>query len=310
MSRWTLDHIDLEDSGGSENLNLNPLATVNLSSVSNDLNNDRLSFHHTVRNQDSNKLDTHPGGIENNKNDSNKIDSKIYSDTNNNDSNNRGLFSNFKRKWFFQPSAFQPYFNVSTKSVIDRLLLSLHPLDRRPLWDTCSPENYENGELYGPTWIAFTLALCLSMISNVHSLFSHKMKTQNDENDYQLWTSDFNKVYVAFVLVMCMIWILPAFIWAVLTYYESKSKYTRIVSLIGYSHTIFIPAVTLCIIPLSIIQWILILTAYIIAFKFIYTNIRAEVEQCVNSPVKVALYAAIGVVLIVFVVVIKTYFFS
>ena len=56
----------------------------------------------------------------------------------------------------------KPYFDVSTKSVIKRLLLSLIPFDKKFF-----NEFNEKPDLYGPFWVITTLIATLFISSNV-----------------------------------------------------------------------------------------------------------------------------------------------
>ena len=118
--------------------------------------------------------------------------------------------------------------------------------------------------MYGPWWVATTLIFIL--IASGH--FASFLQLENNE------VFSVEKIVVAVVLVYSLVALVPFGCYCVLTNTGSRVALVELLSLYGYSYGVFIPAGLLCIIPSSILRWVITgLAAGWSGFLFVW-NIR------------------------------------
>ena len=109
----------------------------------------------------------------------------------------------------FSVEYYRPYFNVDTKDVAKRMLLTFYP----PQTPSFSEMTAENPDLYGPIWIAATLVFLLGAMSNFAKWASFK-----PEDSTSIWKYDFTLVTLATVFIFSFMAVMGLLSWAFLRY--------------------------------------------------------------------------------------------
>lgn len=154
---------------------------------------------------------------------------------------------------FLSLKKLQPYFNVTTKEVITRVLLSLVPFNKKFF------EHFnEKPDLYGPFWTLTSLVAALFIGGNVTRYITWPSKEVP-------FSYSFKTVPVATSVIYGVGIGLPLLIKLILNLYgtgDPATRTTTTVQSIGiycYSFTSLIVATILCcLIPYQIAQWIFI----------------------------------------------------
>ncbi|XP_023303416.2 protein YIPF1 [Lucilia cuprina] len=164
---------------------------------------------------------------------------------------------------------YQQFFNVDTLMVLERIANSMIP--KR------APGNYlksiigQNPDLYGPFWITTTLIFSIAISGNIASYF------QAANNPYK-WRYNFHLVSVAATCIFVYVNLLPAALWGLFKYSlkpiqegleTENADYTpsllALMCVYGYSLAIYIPVSILWVIQISILQWLLVITAALLS---------------------------------------------
>ncbi|KAI8033336.1 protein YIPF1 [Drosophila gunungcola] len=166
---------------------------------------------------------------------------------------------------------YQQFFNVDTYMVLERIANSMIP--KRAAGNYLRMNIGENPDLYGPFWITVTLIFSIAISGNIASYLHHA-------NDGYLWHYNFHLVSYAATCIFLYANILPAVLWALFKYSlkpvdaadaietESASYTPSLLSLMciyGYSLAIYIPVSILWVINVSLLQWILVITAALLS---------------------------------------------
>ncbi|CAH8490091.1 unnamed protein product [Dicrocoelium dendriticum] len=189
--------------------------------------------------------------------------------------------------WNF--SFYQQYFDVDTTQVLRRLMASIFP---NPRVNFVQYILRPRPDLYGPFWIVTTLILASAIGGNVSSYFQSFGRLTS-------WHYDFQKVTLASTIIYLYWWLVPLGITG-LTYIRSKKanpdlqadqdllidasesrdnvqpsgrygsfKLTELLSIYGYSLSIFVPVSLLWTFPSSIFRWLLLIIAAAVSCTFL-----------------------------------------
>ncbi|KAH8313996.1 hypothetical protein KR067_012356 [Drosophila pandora] len=191
---------------------------------------------------------------------------------------------------------YQQFFNVDTYMVLERIANSMIP--KRAAGNYLRMNIGENPDLYGPFWITVTLIFSIAISGNIASYLQQA-------NDGYRWHYNFHLVSYAATCIFLYANILPAILWALFKYslkpvdaaeaVETDSvsffsfvllhvamcplAHIRIASLqasytptllslmciYGYSLAIYIPVSILWVINISLLQWLLVITAALLS---------------------------------------------
>ncbi|KAH0470461.1 hypothetical protein IEQ34_000184 [Dendrobium chrysotoxum] len=168
---------------------------------------------------------------------------------------------------YFSISSYQPYFNVDTDIVFDRLVGAVYPMD-----GFCTKVD-ANPDLYGPVWISTTLVFLLSALGNCAT---YLMKNGNKPEI--AWNFDVNYVNWAASVIYGYVLAVPASFYFLLRYFGSNAGLVQLWCIWGYSLSIFIPTALLLVIPFEILKWIIILFAGSASAYFIALNLKPYTE--------------------------------
>ncbi|XP_017871764.1 PREDICTED: protein YIPF1 [Drosophila arizonae] len=166
---------------------------------------------------------------------------------------------------------YQQFFNVDTYMVLERIANSMIP--KRASANYLRMTIGENPDLYGPFWITITLIFSIAISGNIASYLQQA-------NDSYHWHYNFHLVSYAATCIFLYANILPAILWALFKYSlkpvdasdavetESASYTPSLLSLMciyGYSLAIYIPVSILWVINISLLQWLLVITAALLS---------------------------------------------
>ncbi|XP_016985567.1 protein YIPF1 [Drosophila rhopaloa] len=166
---------------------------------------------------------------------------------------------------------YQQFFNVDTYMVLERIANSMIP--KRAAGNYLRMNIGENPDLYGPFWITVTLIFSIAISGNIASYLHHA-------SDGYLWHYNFHLVSYAATCIFLYANILPAVLWALFKYSlkpvdaadtieTDSATYTpsllSLMCIYGYSLAIYIPVSILWVINVSLLQWILVITAALLS---------------------------------------------
>ena len=140
---------------------------------------------------------------------------------------------------------YQPYFDVDTTEVIQRIMNAAFFCSRETNFMTMINDK---PDAYGPFWIATTLVFSLAVTSHINNWLTSWLLQKTWEYDFQSVVTASSLVYTFAAGVPCGVW----FIFRQLT--DAKLKLITLICLYGYSLLTFIPATLLCLLPLSLIH--------------------------------------------------------
>mmetsp|Transcript_12312 Transcript_12312/g.23367 ORF Transcript_12312/g.23367 Transcript_12312/m.23367 type:complete len:237 (+) Transcript_12312:707-1417(+) len=171
---------------------------------------------------------------------------------------------------------YQPYFRVSTQTVLERLQKALL-LRKGPLFEDYMPD------LYGPFWIITTLIFVLAFAGNAGSYLESS----------EAWTPDVSSVMTASSLLYCAAAALPVYMYFVLSHNGSPATYIEVFSVYCYSFTVFIPFSFLCIVPNHLFRLFVTSAAVGVSLKLLHKTFWADIEIVLKQSKY--LHSAIGV---------------
>eukprot|EP01066_Platyproteum_vivax_P008200 Platyproteum_vivax@DN3386_c0_g1_i1.p1 len=184
---------------------------------------------------------------------------------------------------------YAPFFDVTTESVIQKLLLTVTPWKKESFFLNAA---FQQPDMYGPVWIAVTLIFCIGVIGNLIAFLNHLLSggvpspnAPPDVSGLQLTMKEFNtewtKMTAAAMIVCSFLGALPALLWGVVTYMGGKVNMLKLASCIGYSLFPLLPA--LIITPFLFfargLQWVVILLAMGLGTYFSVNNIMSELKS-------------------------------
>ncbi|KEG10327.1 protein YIPF2 [Trypanosoma grayi] len=187
---------------------------------------------------------------------------------------------------FWTIEFYQQFFDVDTRLVLLRMSNTMVPINppdflmdrdwRNSAAEVPSYELREAGvtlsrkpDLYGPFWICTTLWMTLGIVSNIMSkiAFSH-----NTSNSGEKWGYDFTMASIASIVIYLYCFGLGCITWGLMKYKELPVALLDTICLYGYSMFIFLPVTILCTIPVSPLQWIVVMVGGVWSTAFLLIN--------------------------------------
>ncbi|KAI5076205.1 hypothetical protein GOP47_0008270 [Adiantum capillus-veneris] len=162
---------------------------------------------------------------------------------------------------FLRVTTYQPYFNIDTEEVSQRILQSLS-LNRRDFISITS----HNPDLYGPFWICTTLVFMASALGNFAAYLSN----------HTSWQFDIGKVNWAAGLFYAYTFLLPLLLYFFLKYIGVALGLVQLWCLYGYSLFVFIPASALALIPVGVLKWIVVAGSGLVSTTFVTMNLKTH----------------------------------
>ncbi|XP_024974514.1 protein YIPF1 homolog [Cynara cardunculus var. scolymus] len=165
----------------------------------------------------------------------------------------------------FTIAAYQPYFDVDTSDILERIKDSFLPFR-----GTFNEKTASNPDLYGPFWICTTLIFVSAAIGTFAAYLAHRISHKDWDYDIRLltWSASLLYAYAVFV---------PISLYIILKYLSAPLGLIQLVCLYGYSLFIFIPAVFLSMIPVEMFRWVVAGVAGFMSAMFVASNLRTHI---------------------------------
>lgn len=167
---------------------------------------------------------------------------------------------------------YQQFFDVDTRLVLARIANALVPT-KPP--DFLMNHDWRNGasqqpssafeemdatpmrkpDMYGPFWISTTLWMTLAIVSNLMGQIDFNKEKHKDGKK---WHYDFTFASVACTVIYFYCFGLGCILWGLMKYHVLPISLVDTLCLYGYSLFVFFPVIFLCMIPISVLQWIFV----------------------------------------------------
>ena len=189
------------------------------------------------------------------------------------------------------------YFNVEVNDIKQKLKGSLIPFNKSFY------ESIEiNADLYGPFWIFTTIIFLIALIGNFSSYIHSEDKTK--------FVYDYNHVPHAIFIIYGFGFGAPFILWIIMKFiFRIDIDLVSNMCIYGYSYTILIPILLVCIIPFKLIATLALLYFLIHSCTFLFHNMFLFIQQKAPKSKYVVLGLLGGIQLLLFFF-LKFYFFG
>jgi len=169
----------------------------------------------------------------------------------------------------------QTLFDVSTDDVVKRLKLALVP---RPSQAESSQNEFRaKPDFWGPFWIATTAVFFLAATGNFARLLQMGSNSK--------FKADYGLVSVAAAMIYGALIAVPLITRASLYFSGQEANsinFRQMICVYGYSLAPAIPVSVLCLLPFSLLRWILVLLGFLVSLVFIRGNLWTDLS--VEAP--------------------------
>mmetsp|Transcript_5409 Transcript_5409/g.7868 ORF Transcript_5409/g.7868 Transcript_5409/m.7868 type:complete len:391 (-) Transcript_5409:11-1183(-) len=173
----------------------------------------------------------------------------------------------------FSIQGYRSHFDVNTKDVQERVIGSIKYANVPDYFrEQVLGINLSDGkgpDLYGPIWICLSLVFLVAVTSNV-SKYLHSESLSDFEYDI-------SHLFNALVVLSTFTFGLPLILFILLRCLSVELSYVELVSLYGYSLIPYLPATLLCLIPITILEWIVLALATAASLLLILRNIAGPI---------------------------------
>ena len=193
--------------------------------------------------------------------------------------------------------SFGKYFNVEVSDIKQKLKGSLIPFNKSFY------ESIEiNADLYGPFWIFTTIIFLIALIGNFSSYVHAEDKTK--------FVYDYNHVPHAIFIIYGFGFGAPIVLWIIMKFiFRIDIDLLTNLCIYGYSYTILIPILLVCIIPFKLVATLALLYFLIHSCTFLFHNMYLVIQQRAQKSKYVVLGLLGGIQLLLFFF-LKLYFFG
>ena len=193
--------------------------------------------------------------------------------------------------------SFGKYFNVEVSDIKQKLKGSLIPFNKSFY------ESIEiNADLYGPFWIFTTIIFLIALIGNFSSYVHAEDKTKI--------VYDYNHVPHAIFIIYGFGFGAPIVLWIIMKFiFRIDIDLLTNLCIYGYSYTILIPILLVCIIPFKLVATLALLYFLIHSCTFLFHNMYLVIQQRAQKSKYVVLGLLGGIQLLLFFF-LKFYFFG
>ena len=193
--------------------------------------------------------------------------------------------------------SFGKYFNVEVSDIKQKLKGSLIPFNKSFY------ESIEiNADLYGPFWIFTTIIFLIALIGNFSSYVHAEDKTK--------FVYDYNHVPHAIFIIYGFGFGAPIVLWIIMKFiFKIDIDLLTNLCIYGYSYTILIPILLVCIIPFKLVATLALLYFLIHSCTFLFHNMYLVIQQRAQKSKYVVLGLLGGIQLLLFFF-LKFYFFG
>jgi len=172
----------------------------------------------------------------------------------------------------------QTLFDVSTEDVKKRLKLALVPY---PLNDGEQNDFRTSPDFWGPFWVATTAIFCLAATGNFSRLVEDDPSGKADTK----FKADYGLVGLAATMIYGALCAVPVLTRAAL-YFSGQEvdsiNFRQMICVYGYSLAPVIPISLLCLLPFSLLRWLLIFIGLAVSLLFIRGNLWTDIS--VQAP--------------------------
>lgn len=197
---------------------------------------------------------------------------------------------------------YRPYFDVDTEDVKERLIRSLQGYKFHDFLSFTGMKP----DLYGPFWLCTTLIFAIGATANFASYLSFHPTAEKPR-----WNYDFTLLTGAAAVIYGFSVSIPLVLWFSCRYLKIPLSLIQSVCLYGYTHSVYILAALLCMIPSNLVGWLAIILAFGVSGAFLGNNLLAHVS--VHNKKAELNKSLVGVVVLghaIFAIVLKLYFFK
>merc|ERR1719233_312666 len=201
---------------------------------------------------------------------------------------------------------FQPWFDLTTEIALTRLRSALSPWRNEAFY---SVNTDDRPDLYCPLWILATLTFLVAAVSNV----ARYLDSQDAGKHIEDWSSDVVQLTVASSILGCFSLFVPITIYGILRHIGKPKDFVEILSIYGYSLTVYIPSTFLLAFPSPALRWMIFLVAAAVSIAFLVRNLWLTSQTGWSSPRSgngIPCLAVIITAHAVLALVIKFYYFS
>jgi hypothetical protein len=171
-------------------------------------------------------------------------------------------------KWY-QIAYYQPYFQVDSHIAWSRISKSVYSLGSQSFFGRAGPD------LYCPYWIITTLIICICICGN-GAVFL-------DSNDKDVWIRGVYKISTAASMLYSLAVFVPLVCHCLLKRFHSHMSYVELLSLYGYSWTLFIPASVAVVHPSHLVRVTVLGAVAAWSYLLLLRNILREAEEAPKS---------------------------
>lgn len=148
----------------------------------------------------------------------------------------------------------------------------------------------EKPDLYGPFWVATTLIFVTAVSGNYAQYIAWRRDQKKDispppapgtspapdSSDVQdnQWFTDYTKLAASTGIFYGYVFGLSLLLWLVLRYLRSDMKLVNMFCIYGYAMTIYIPVSLVCIIPIELLRWLLVMGCTLTSGLFLLMNLK------------------------------------
>ncbi|KAL0485301.1 hypothetical protein AKO1_011675 [Acrasis kona] len=198
---------------------------------------------------------------------------------------------------FWTIDFYQPYFNVDTNQVLDRLWRSFAPFKM----DFLDRIRASSPDMYGPFWLCTSLLVILVIASDLAglNLYSSISKAATAPimvgnstiaNPFNVpgkpvieWTRDFSVVSVGCSVLYSFLGVVPVILWALMKYKGINISLMESVCIYGYSLSVVIPFSIICIVNINWLRWVLLMISFSVSASFIIVSMLGEWKKSLSD---------------------------
>ncbi|KAI8807005.1 hypothetical protein BJ742DRAFT_814109 [Cladochytrium replicatum] len=187
------------------------------------------------------------------------------------------------RPAFWSLEYYAQFFDVDTDDVYKRILASVNPFSSTFLDEVIST----NPDLYGPFWIPTTVIFALFVASSVAQSIADYISGKTD--------SAYDVTLVTFALMTVYTYVtgLPAVLWGIGKYIGAPIRLMDMVNVYGYGVSVWVPVSIVCIVPLELVRWLLVLGAFALSTLFMVRSIFPAASQSTRGVAGAHLITAV-----------------
>ena len=184
--------------------------------------------------------------------------------------------------------SFAQYFNVELDDIKLKLKGSLIPFNK-----SFNQSIETRADLYGPFWIFTTIIFLIALIGNFSTYFYSEDKSK--------FVYDYSHVPHAFFIIYGFGFGAPLILWLIMKFiFRIDIDLATSMCIYGYSYTILIPILLICIIPFKVVATVALLYFLIHSSIFLFYNMFLVIQEKAQKSKYVVLGLLGGIQLLLF----------